>query len=177
MRKLLISGAIMLSLAPGVANAAQPPCLTPNEFTSLATYSLPSIITGTSQRCAATLPQDAFLKRNGAELATRYAARKPAAWPGAKAAFIKLGAGTGNAEANDLLRTLPDPTLQQLVDGMVQGLVGQRLPASRCGSVDRLVSLLAPLPPENTAELIGLAVGLGARAGETKVGNIALCAA
>lgn len=175
MRKFLIASAMALSLTPVIANAAQAPCLTPGEFTSLATYSLPSIISGTSQRCAATLPQDAYLKRNGDALAARYAVRKTAAWPGAKAAFIKLG--TGNAEANDLLRTLPDPTLQQLVDGMVQGLVGQRLPASRCTSVDRLVSLLAPLPPENTAELIGLAVGLGARTGETKVGNIALCPA
>lgn len=174
MRKAILAATMALAAMPGIAAAAEPPCLTPAEFTSLAGYALPSIITGTSERCAAALPPTSFLRSNGASLADRYAARKPAQWPGAKAAFLKLSGGT-NKEAADLIRNLPDPTLQQMFDALMQGMIGQQIPTERCGTIDSLVRLLAPLPPENTAELIALAAGLGSKAGQPKVGAIAIC--
>ncbi len=97
MRQFIALAAAALTALPGIAAAAEPPCLTPAEFTALSSYALPSIITGTTQRCAATLPADAWLRRNGGQLAARYAAAKPAAWPGAKAAFLKLSAGQATA--------------------------------------------------------------------------------
>lgn len=170
--------ALVLAATPVTAQAASaPPCLTSAEFTALSSYALPSIISGASNRCAAALPADAWLQRNGGQLASRYAESKSAAWPGAKAAFLKLGGGIGNAEASNLLKTLPDTSLQPMVDALIAGMVGQRLPAERCTSVDRLVRLLSPLPPESTAELIGIAAGLGARTGQAKVGIVAICPA
>lgn len=167
--------ALVLALTPVAAQAAAPPCLTPSEFTALSSYALPSIITGTTERCAATLPADAWLRRNGSQLATRYAAGKPAAWPSAKAAFFKIGGASANADATNLLKTLPDSSLQPMVDALISGMVGQQLPPDRCGAINRLVQLLAPLPPENTAELIALAAGLGARSGRAKLGGFSLC--
>lgn len=167
----------LAAVTPIAAQAAAPPCLTPAEFTALSSYSLPSIITGASERCAAALPVDAWLRRNGSQLAARYAESKPASWPRAKAAFLKLGGGMANAEASELLRSLPDSTLQPMVDALISGMVSQRLPAERCSSVDRLVRLLSPLPPESTAELIGIAAGLGAKTGQAKVGTLAICPA
>lgn len=169
--------AIALLLSPIAAQAAEPPCLTPAEFTALSNYALPSIITGTAERCAASLPADAWLRRNGNQLAARYAVGKPAAWPTAKAAFFKIGGATANADAANLLRTLPDSSLQPMLDGLISGMVGQQVPPERCGVIDRLVRLLAPLPPENTAELIAVAAGLGARSGRAKVGNFRICTA
>ena len=81
MRKLVQLMAAVLVAAPGVAQAAEPPCLTAREFTDLSSYALPSIITGTAQRCSAALGPSAFLKRSGGALASRYSAAKPAAWP------------------------------------------------------------------------------------------------
>lgn len=176
MRKFIVSLAIGLTALPGLAQAAEPPCLTAREFTALSTYALPSMITGTAQRCSATLPADAFLKRNGAALASRYAAAKPAAWPGAKAAFMKLSRGV-NAEAMGLFTALPDDKLQPMVDTLVEGLIGQQVPPERCTIIDRAVRLLAPLPPQNTAEIIAMTLGLGATAGGAKLGKIALCPA
>lgn len=174
------SASIALFLAaatPITAQAAAPPCLTPAEFTALSSYSLPSIITGASERCAAALPADAWLRRNGGQLASRYAESKPASWPRAKAAFLKLGGGMANAEASELLKSLPDSALQPMVDALISGMVSQRLPTERCSSVDRLVRLLSPLPPESTAELIGIAAGLGAKTGQAKVGTLTICPA
>lgn len=176
MRKSAKAAMLALVLLPGMARAAEPPCLSAGEFSSLAGYALPSVIGGTVQRCAASLPADAFLKRSGSQLAERYAAGKAGAWPGAKAAFLKLGA-SGNGEAQQAMRSLPDTTLQLMFDGLIEGMVGQNLPTERCGTVDRVVRLLSPLPAENTAELIALAAGLGAKSGKAKVGAFSLCPA
>lgn len=176
MRTLLILAAAAAAMIPAVAEAAEPPCLTPSEFTSLATYALPSAITGASQRCAASLPRTAFIERDAVQLAQSYSAAKAAAWPGAKAAFLKVGS-TINPQAQDVFRTLPDNALQPLVDGVIVGVVSEKLPLDRCAAVDRLVTLLSPLPPQSTAELIGLAVGLGSKPGPHKLGKFAICPA
>ncbi len=167
---------IALVAAPGLAQGAEPPCLTAREFTDLSSYALPSIISGTAERCAASLAPGAFLPRNGRALALRYAAAKPAAWPGAKAAFLKLSGGANSDTAN-LFKNLPDAKLQPLVDTLVEGLISQQVPPERCRTIDTAVRLLAPLPPQNTAELIALAVGLGSRTGGGKLGKLTLCAA
>ncbi|MFT4026535.1 MAG: hypothetical protein QM676_07015 [Novosphingobium sp.] len=164
---------IGLAMVPGLAQAVEPPCLTAREFTDLSTYALPSIITGTAEKCAASLGPDAFLKRSGSALASRYAAGRPAAWPGAKAAFLKLS----GREAADLFKNLPDDKLQPLANTLVEGLIAQQIPSERCRTIDTAVRLLAPLPPQNTAELIALAVGLGSRSGGGNLGKLSICAA
>jgi hypothetical protein len=176
MRRFTAFAAALLAAMPAIAQAAEPPCLSPAEFTSLADYALPSIISGTSQRCSSTLAPNAYLRRNGAQLIERYAERRPAVWPAAKAAFLKLSATT-NADADTVIRSMPDASLQQMLDGLLTGMVAQQVPLDRCGTIDQLIGLLAPLPPQNTAELIALAVGLGAKTGHAKLGAISICAA
>ena len=166
--------AALLIVAPAMAQAAEPPCLTAGEFTALANYSMPSIISGTSQRCAATLAPDAYLRKNGSDLATRYARQKPGNWPGAKSAFLKLSS-TAGSDAGTLMRDMPDSSLQPMLDAMMEGMVAQQIPLERCGAIDKAVRLLAPLPPENSAELIALAVGLGARSKHAKIGKFSIC--
>lgn len=173
MRKLATFIALGLIVLPGLVQAAEPPCLTAREFTDLSTYALPSIIGATAQRCSAALGPEAFLKRSGASLSSRYAVAKPIAWPGAKLAFLKL---SGNDAAN-LLRGLPDDKLQPLADALVEGLITQQVPTQRCRTIDAFIRLVSPLPPQNTAELIALTVGLGSQAGGGRVGRIAICAA
>jgi len=168
---------LVLAALPIAAVAAAPPCLTPSEFTALSNYALPSVINGTTERCATVLPAGAWLKRNGAQLAERYAAGKAAAWPAAKTAFLKLASSGGGNDATGLMKTLPDNSQQQIADAFIAGLVGQRLPAERCSVIDRLISLVAPLPRENTAELIAVMAGLAAKTGRARVGIISICQA
>lgn len=173
---MLTIAAIGLTAVPGLAQAAETPCLTAAEFAGVATYSLPSVINGTAARCAATLPANSYLRSNGSELATRYAAAKPTAWPTAKAAFLRISATTDQA-ANDLIAQLPDPSLQTMLDAVIEGAVSQQIPTERCATIDSLVRLLTPLPPANTAELIALAAGLGAKSGKAKAGGFSICPA
>jgi hypothetical protein len=176
MRKPVHLMVLALIAAPAAARAAEAPCLTAREFTDLSSYALPSVITGTAERCSASLGPSAFLKRSGSALASRYAAAKPAAWPGAKSAFIKLSGGA-NSDTASLFKNMPDDKLRPMVDTLVEGLVAQQVPAQRCQAIDAAVRLLAPLPPQNTAELIALAVGLGSRSGGGKLGKLTICSA
>lgn len=176
MRRLILAATAALTLLPGIASAAEAPCLTTGEFTALSTYALPSIINGTAQRCAATLPTDAYLRQKSGQLSLRYAQIRPAAWVLAKPAVLKL-ATAGNPQTASLFQSMPDANLQQIADGFIEGLVTQRLPTQRCGAIDRLVRLLAPLPPESTAELIGLTVGLSSRSGRARFGDLSICQA
>lgn len=162
--------------APALAAAAEPACLTAQEFTAVSTFALPGIIRGAAQSCSAVLPKDAFLSSQSEVLAKRYTAGRDRSWPLAKAAFIKLGGGADPMAAS-MLKAMPDESLKPFVEGAVTTMVGQQLPTDRCSAVDRLVMLLSPLPPESTAEVIGLAAGLGARSGQARVGKLTLCKA
>lgn len=176
MRGMLTASAIFLTALPGIASAAEPPCLTAAEFTGVASYALPSVINGTALRCSATLPASSFLRNNSTQLAARYAAGKPAAWPVAKAAFLRMSA-TSDKGANDVIAKLPDASLQTMLDAVIEGAVSQQIPTERCSTIDSMVRLLAPLPPESTAELIALAAGLGAQSGKAKAGGFSICPA
>lgn len=180
MRRSIRFAALLLATVPGIAQAAEPPCLTEAEFASLAGYALPSVIKGTAARCSAALPANAFLKTGGNELSIRYAGQKARHWPAAKEAFLKLSASK-NADTDKLFRGMPDASLQGIIDAMMEGMVSQQIPVDRCGAIDRLVWLLSPLPPENTAELIALAAGIGAKADvggdRAQVGKLSICKA
>ena len=176
MRRFILTAAAILATAPGMARAAETPCLTSAEFTSLASYSLPSINSGTVQRCGPSLGAGAFLRSEGRSLATRYASQKAKNWPGAKAAFLKLS-NSDKGDTGRMFKDMADAPLQNILDAMMEGMVSQQIPVERCGTIDRLVRLLAPLPPENTAELIALAVGLGAKGTKPRVGKLNICEA
>lgn len=162
--------------APAMAAAIEPPCLTTQEFTAVSTFALPGVIRGAAQRCTPVLPSDAYLRNQSESLAKRYSIGRDRAWPQAKAAFIRLGGGM-DPQAASFLKAMPDENLKPFVEGAVTSMVGQQLPTERCSEVDRLVMLLAPLPPESTAEVIGLAASLGARSGQARFGKLAICKA
>lgn len=176
MRRLVLIALIAALPAPLLAQAAEPVCLTPREVTALSTYALPSAIGGVTRNCAATLPASAWLPQNGAALAQRYSSGKAQAWPAARAAFLKMSTAT-NPEAAQLFAALPDESLMPLADAALSGIVAAKVKPETCPAIDRALSLLAPLPAENTAELIALAVGIGARTGEPRLGKFALCKA
>ena len=172
-----------LATLPGMAGAAEPPCLTPAEFSALATYALPGIISDVAHRCAASLPAGAFLPGNGDALAGRWGTAGPVVWPVAKAAFLKLSAGAG-PDAAAMLHNMPDDSLQQLVAMAASQYAGQKLPTERCDTIDAAARALAPLPPENIGQLLAVLVSLAPRAElvgpnalSGRAGKLAICRA
>jgi len=175
-RKIALALASALLALPQVALAAEPPCLTTGEVTALSTYALPSAISSATRTCAVSLPADAWLSRNGQDLAARYSVGRMRAWPAAKAAFLRMSSAT-NPDAAQIFSVMPDESLVPVADAALAGIVAAKLKPSACPTVDRVLSLLAPLPAENTAELIAMMVGLGSKVGEARLGKFAICKA
>lgn len=175
-RKVALPLFAALLAAPQIALAAEPPCLTAGEVTALSTYALPSAIGSAARTCSPSLPADAWLPSHGQQLAERYAPGKARAWPAARAAFLRMSQAT-NPEAAALFAALPDENLRPVADAALAGIVAAKVKPETCPTLDRVFYLLAPLPAENTAELIALAVGLGSKAGEARLGKFAICKA
>lgn len=173
MRKLVGLATALLAIVPGVAQAQSSACLTAKEFSSLAAYALPSAISGATKRCGPSLNASSFLKAEGQTLANRYASHKTTNWPDAKAAFFKISGD--KKQTVDILRSLPDDSLREMIDVILEGMVSQEIPLEKCGTIDSYVRLLAPLPPENTSELIALTISLSTANPSPKMAKLNIC--
>ena len=137
------AAAVALITAP----PAPPPCLTAPEAEALASVALPEIIRGAGTACAAVLPAASLVRQPDSPIIKRYDVEADRAWPAARAAIVKLS----------------DPAVESLLQSqyargvlatLVTPLLVGRIAPKDCGTIDRLVTLLAPLPPRNTAGVV-----------------------
>lgn len=176
MRSAIIALSAATLIVPQIAMAAEPPCLTSREATAVAAYAMPSVIFGMVQRCAPVLGKDSWMARSGNDLAGRYAERKLAVWPEAKAAILKVAGGSGDPMM-DMVKAMPDESLRPFADSLVVAGITEKLPTNRCAPINRFLSLISPLPPESTAELVALTLGVLSRTDKPKLGKLPICKA
>ena len=165
-----------LLLLAALASAPSPPapsaCLTSAEAQAVALVALPEIIRETGVVCAARLPSTALVRQTDGSFLARYQAEADRAWPTVRAAVVKL---TDPAAALLLQSDYARPVLVTL---LVPQLVGRIAPAD-CGTLDHLVTLLAPLPPRNTAGIVVTALAWlkaeKAKGGKVAVPDLPLC--
>lgn len=151
--------AAMVVAIPAAATAqTASQCLTPKEAHGLITFALPDIITSVSTKCAPSLGEDGYLSRSGADLAARYRAAAAPNWPMAKQAIRKfIGTDT------ELLQNLPDDALKGFFGAGVTTAIVKDIKPEQCGDIDRVMKVLAPLPPENMSQLVGIILEMSAR--------------
>ena len=161
--------AIALLASPA---AAQQRCITGPEAEALTLVAMPDIIRETGRVCAAQLPSASLIRRQSSALIGRYETEAERAWPAARAAIVKLS----------------DPAVDALLDSdfarpllttlLVPQIVG-RIALRDCATIDRLVTLLEPLPPRNTAgivvETLRYLKSQKARGGAISVASLPLC--
>ncbi|QGN53355.1 hypothetical protein [Novosphingobium sp. Gsoil 351] len=161
---------------PAQAMAAEAPCLTATEVRALTTFAMPSVLTGLIDHCSPQVGAGGFMTTQGRNLVTSYAAHKDAAWPTARGAFFRLaGSKAGADEATEMMAKMPDAALQPFVEGMIGGMIGAKLKPGQCVIADKLMRLLAPLPPENTSELLGTILELAEGDKKSGPGGLAIC--
>lgn len=154
-RTMLAVAAVVL---PGTAIAQDAKrCVEPAEAQALLTFMLPGAFDALSDQCRSALPADAVLSRSGKALAERYRPEADAAWPMARQAFGKM------ADAG-VLKILDDATLKKLVSAGIAGELPRQVKSKDCGTVDRFVAALEPLPAKNVAMLLGALIEVGSRA-------------
>lgn len=163
-----------LALIPATAQAAvdSGTCVSQAELASLVGYALPGVLDAVSKNCAASLPADAYMVANREAMLAQYGGYKTTAWPQAKAAFLKISSDKGGKDAQMLIGALPDDALRGLVDTAVPTMVQGKIKPAQCGTIDHFARLLAPLPAQNTSELVAL---IAAVAQSDKPSSLRLC--
>ncbi len=127
--------------------AAQRHCLTSPEAESLALVAMPEIIRDTGVVCITRLPASSLIRQTHGAFIEKYEHAADHAWPAAQAAIVKLS----DPMVETLLQSqYARPLLTTL---LVPQLVG-KINIDDCGTIDRLVTDLAPLPPANAAGLV-----------------------
>jgi hypothetical protein len=164
----------LLMLAAALAAPPAPrPCLTEADAQAVTLVALPEIIRETGMVCATRLPATSLVRQTSGPFIAKYDAEADRAWPVARAAITRM------------IDPMADVLLQSqyarpvLVSLLVPQLVGRIEPAD-CGTLDRLVTLLAPLPPRNTAGIVVTALGYfkaeKAKGKNVAVPDLPLCA-
>ena len=172
----LVVAAAAVPAQAAVAQAAQAQCLSPVEVRALATFAMPSVLTGLINHCAPEIGTAGFMSTQGGSLVASYAAHKESAWPTARKAFFRIaGSKSDTSEATDMMAMMPDAELQPFVEGMIGGMVGSKLKPGQCVIADKMMRLLAPLPPENTSELLGTILELADGDKKSGPGGLTIC--
>ncbi len=126
--------------------AAQAPCLSTTDAESIALVAMPDIIRDAGRVCA-TLPATSLLRRQSSDFLAKYDREADRAWPAARTAIAKL-----SDPAVELL-LLSDYARPMLTSIFAPQITGRIQPAD-CPTLDRLVTLLEPLPARNTAGIV-----------------------
>lgn len=127
--------------------AAQRPCVTGAQAESIALVALPEIIRETGRVCATSLPRTSLMRRTSGPFLAKYQAAADRAWPAARFAIARL------SDPATMLLLQSDYARPLLTALLVPQLVGRVAPGD-CPTIDRLTTLLEPLPPRNTAGII-----------------------
>ena len=174
----VIAAAATIALpTQAVAQAAASACLAPAEVRALTTFSMPSVLNGLIANCTAQVGARSFMATQGRGLVAAYAGGKDAAWPAARKAFFRLADGgkPSDKEMAAAVAKLPDSALQPFVEGMISSMIGAKLKPGQCVVADKLMRLLAPLPPENTSELVSTVIELAEADRKSGAGGLNLC--
>ena len=147
-----------------IAASAQPACITEDEVSAVAIYSVPSILQAIRLKCGPQLSSSGYLAREGAQLSGRYAALQARVWPRAKSGMLKVLANqTSNSQAqqtNDMISTLPDNAVRPLVDALIVQEVSGKIATRQCTRIEWVVEAIAPIDPQVAGKVIGTVGGL-----------------
>jgi hypothetical protein len=160
-RSLAALGAAALLLQPATASAQGAACVTEQEVSAIAIYSVPSLVQAVRQRCAGELVAGGYLARRGNTLSARYAALQPAVWPRAKSGLLKLFAAGArdNSGGLDTITNLPDDAVRPFVDALIVQESAPRIALKNCTRIERVIEVMAPIDPEIAGTLLGVLVG------------------
>ncbi|MEE4199378.1 hypothetical protein [Erythrobacter sp.] len=145
-----MTGLAALSL-PATAMAQDQRCIPQAQSEAVVAYLLPDMLESAGDRCARQLGRDAYLSTNAGNLADRLQPLAERSWPEAKR-------GLENAFASPLP---DDPNILAFGRKAIADGITKDLDQAACGVVSDLTRELAPLPPQNFANVFALFLRLG----------------
>jgi hypothetical protein len=149
------------ALQPAAAEAQQSSCITEDEVSAMAIYSVPSLVQSVRLRCAGELSANGYLARRGNTFVARYASLQNAVWPRAKSGLLKYGAGKARGSQDiAMFANLPDNAVRPLVDALIVQEASAKIQTKHCGRIERVIEAMAPIEPEIAGTLLGVVVGV-----------------
>ncbi|MES2753957.1 MAG: hypothetical protein V4659_04755 [Pseudomonadota bacterium] len=144
--RIIGTGALLLGASAAGAQTTARPCLTGPEAEAVFLAVAPPALKVAGLTCAASLPPGALLRQPSGAFVAKLEAASDAAWPAARGAIGKLA---GPAVAPLLDSELARPALA----GIIAPLIVADLKPADCPKLDRLLTLLSPLPARSIAAL------------------------
>lgn len=145
-RTSMAVAAVACASLPASAIAQEQRCVSRAESQAVVAHLMPSLLTSVGNRCTSKLGSRSFLATQAGPLADRMTPLSHRSWPAAKAALERQGGNTlpDNVAILDFGRTA-------IADGIANGM-----DRDACEVVDQMLEQLAPLPPENLANVFSL---------------------
>lgn len=155
LNKISAASAIIALLSATSVQAAEPKqCIPAETAESLITYILPGALGAVRTKCSTSLPASAALLEVDSVRMQRYEADSQRAWPKASTAI-------GLMVGQDLPENLGTDAMRPFVDAMIPAMLAQEIQAKDCPTIDKVYSLLEPMPTANLASLTVMLAQLG----------------
>lgn len=151
----------MVQAQVAAAQTVQPTCVKQADLADAVVYAMPSLIGAFQTKCGPSLSADGFMSTDGERLSANYVARQSDAWPGAQRVLLQFassGSKGSNGGMTDMIASLPGDALRPFLDAVIQQEVSKEIPLKDCANIERGISYLAPLPPENMGGLVSFIV-------------------
>jgi hypothetical protein len=165
-RPLIAPALAIAALASATAaQAQQNACIPPADMTDAIVYAMPLAYDAAQTACANRFAADGFMAREGDAWVAAYRDGQNKAWPGAlrvlKTFMADDAATKGKGDdMSAIITALPEDALRPFVDAMVGQMIAKEIKPDSCGTIERAVELLSPLPGENIGGLVAFVLEL-----------------
>ena len=151
----MVKAAIGLAALAGSQVAQAQQCVDQDDLAEAVVYFVPVLGASLKAKCAPSLSSDGFVANGLDRMIAKFEPLQAGAFPAAMRILAIFASRDESAqEMLALTEGLPPEALQPLVDAVIAGEFNKGLKVSDCANIERGVSLLAPLPPENVGGLV-----------------------
>lgn len=162
-RTLLASTLALAALTTSQAAQAQQACITLDDAADTVTYLMPLAYTSVVKNCKNEFSADSFLpSADGRAFIDKFRAKQDENWPGTYRAIELMVASQGGEDDSmaQIFGQMKPDDLRPFADAFIGQMLAEEIKPDSCGTIDRGVELLSPLPVENVGGLVSFILDL-----------------
>ena len=146
--------------------------MTRAQMADLIMAAAPAALDSVRQQCAGKLAPNSPLRDSAGPMTVAYETAAKSAWPRAKDALLAATASKATPEERKRIGSAMAPAF---LGTLMSPLIAKVLTPEACPTVDHVMTLLAPLPPTNFAQLVVMLAELGQKKNPDDNSPLHLC--
>ena len=151
----LAKTAVAFAALAGSQVAQAQGCVDQQDLSDAVVYFVPVLGDSFQQSCASQLSPDGFMATQGDAMIAQFEPLQESKFPAAMRVLDTFAGGDDDAESFlEITAELPPEAVRPLVDGIIATEFTKDLKLTDCSKIERGLSLIAPLPPENIGGLV-----------------------